>query len=899
MGIRDGIRRFFRLAIRREELARQDVDREVAFHIDARIRQLIAAGLSPDAARAEAERRFGDVDRTRMELSASAIRHEAQLTMRDRIDALLADLRYVLRSLLRSRGFSAVVVLTFALGIGANAAMFGVIDRLLVRGPAHVVDPDGVHRLYATFNRQARGPVTHPAFGYVTYALLRDQASSIQQAAAYTWPYGRTLGEGDRVERAQVGSASWDFFPLLGVRPALGRFYSKDEDSPPDGHRVAVIGYELWQRMFDGDSTIIGRSMRIGGEAYTVVGVAPRGFTGVELGRVDAWLPISLTHPVSNWPTSWRGQWLGVVVRLKPNTPLVVANDEATRQHRANYAGDDAERKVAELSFRSISFGQSGKEQPETTVSRWLVGVAAIVLLVACANVANLLLARGVARRREVALRLAVGITGARLWRLLVLEGLVLSLLGCVAGLALAYWGGSLIRVLLLPDVAWTSGPVDARVFAASALIALACGVGVGLVPAFQASGIDLAPALKSGSQQTGSPRSRLRTSLLFAQCALSVVLLAGAGLFVTSLQRARSLDLGFRPDHVVRAQIEWPSGPSAISSARRKEVYLEALKKLRATRGVNRAAIAVGTPFGFAFGVDLRVPGHDSLPVLGGGGPYISVVTSDYFDVMQTRIVAGRAFDDTDRAGSERVTIVNEPMARALWPNEPAVGKCMYIFNDSLPCARVVGVVAEMRRNALREPAAMQYYVPYGQEVGIGGSALMVQPSGPPQDFVPQLQRIVRELDPSALFTRAELMQDALDPLLRQWKLGAMLFGVFGLVALGIAAVGLYSVIGYLVAQRTSEFGVRLALGATSGRIMSLVLRSGLTVVVAGLLAGIVASLLAGQFIEPLLFETSVRDPFVAGVVVATLLAVAVVACLIPAARASRVDPVTALRSD
>ena len=898
MGIRSGIRRFFRIAIRREDLAREDVDRELAFHIDERVAQLIATGMSPDDARREAERRFGDIDRARTELSASAIRHEAQLTMRDRIDAIVTDLRYVLRTLARSRGFSVVVVLTFAFGIGANAAMFGVIDRLLVRGPAHVADPRGVHRLYATYTRPA-GPVTHPAFGYVTYTLLRDQARSVDKAAAYTRPYMRTLGEGNRIERAQVGSASWDFFPLLGVRPAHGRFFSKDEDSPPDGHRVVVLGYELWQRMYDGDGSVIGKSMRIGGEAYTIVGIAPPGFTGVELGRVDAWLPISLTHPITNWATGWNGQWLGVVVRLKPNTPVSVANDEATRQHRANYAGDDPDRKVAEMSFRSIAFGESGKEQPETTVSRWLVGVAAIVLLVACANVANLLLARGIARRREVALRLAVGISGARLWRLLMLEGLVLSVAGCLAGLVLAYWGGSLIRALLLPNVAWTSGPVDARVFAASALVALVCGVGVGLVPALQAWKIDLAPALKSGSRQAGAPRSRLRTSLLFAQCALSVVLLAGAGLFVTSLQRARSLDLGFRPDRVLRAQIEWPSSSDVATPTRRKEVYRAVVERLRKTRGVRHAAIAVGTPFGFAFGVDLRVPGHDSVPVLPGGGPYISVVTSDYFDVMGTRLIAGREFDDTDRAESERVAIVNEPMARALWPNESALGKCMYIFNDRLPCARIVGVVAEMRRNALREPPAMQYYVPYGQEVGIGGSALMVQTSGNVEEFIPQLQRLIREMDPTALFVRAEPMRVALDPLHRQWKLGAMLFGVFGLVALGISAVGLYSVIGYLVAQRTAEFGVRLALGATSKRIVALVLRSGMTVVIAGLTAGIVASLVAGRFIEPLLFETSVRDPRVGVTVVLTLLGVALAACLIPAARASRVDPVTALRAD
>ncbi|MGH7677200.1 MAG: ADOP family duplicated permease, partial [Gemmatimonadaceae bacterium] len=728
---------------------------------------------------------------------------------------------------------------------------------------------------------------------------LRDQARLVERAAVYTIPFLRNIRQGERIESVPTSTASWDFFVMLGVRPALGRFFTADEDRPPDGTRVIVLGHELWRRAFDGDTGIVGTTTRLSGQLFTIIGVAPPGFTGVELDRVEAWIPISLTRPVANWATAWNAQWLNVVARLKPDVTLDAASAEATQIHRSNYAGTEPEMAAAEMTFRPIRFGQRGAEVAETTVARWLVGVSLIVLLVACANVGNLLLARAVGRQREIAVRLAVGISAGRLWRLLLLEGLVLSLAGCVAGLVLAYWGGSLIRAVLLPDLAWITGPVDARVFAVAAAVAIACGVAVGLLPAVQTRRLSLSVALKAGSAQSGAPRSRLRATLLFAQCALSVLLLVGAGLFIRSLQRARGIDMGFRPEHVLRAQFGWAPATAPAEEARRKRFYLDVLERLRATRGVNHAAIAVGTPFGFSFGVDLRVPGYDSLPRLAGGGPNLSVVTNDYFEVMGTQVVSGRTFGPGDREGSERVAIVNAPMARALWPNEGAVGKCMYVFNDSLPCARIVGVVGEMRRRQLREPPSMQYYVPFGQELGVGGSALMIQPAGTVQDFVPQFTRLAREMDPTILTVRTEPMQTVIDPLFRQWKLGATLFVVFGALALAIAAVGLYSVIAYMVAQRTSEFGVRMALGATGRRIVSLVLRSGLTVASAGLLAGLVAALLAGRFIEPLLFETPSRDPVIVAGVVVILLLVSVTACLIPASRASRVDPITALRAD
>jgi putative ABC transport system permease protein len=906
-GIRAGVRRLFRLALRRRDLARADVDDEIAFHIDARVRQFVAAGMSPDEARSEALRRFGDVAGARAELASSAARQAAQLTMRDRLEAFTDDVRYVARSLARSRVFTLTVVLTFALGIGANAAMFGIIDRLLLRGPEHVVAPQRVQRLYLTEPDPARGPQTDAVAGYVSYALLRDHARTLEGVAAYAPPGEMTRGLGVDAQPIRVAHATWDFFPLVGVRPKLGRFFAADEDRPPNGERVLVLDEDYWDRAFGGDSTVIGTTIKINGEPFEIVGIAPARFTGVELQRVDAWAPMSLIHPTNNWPTSWQAQWLAIVARLKPGATARAASAEATQLHRRNYTGRSPTLGAAELAFHPISYNRWAKEPPEASVSRWLGGVSAIVLLIACANVTNLLLARAARRRREIAVRLAVGISRWRLVRLLVTESVVLALIGCVGALAIAYWGGALIRALLLPDVAWAVSPIDVRVLVVALTLAIATGVLVGVAPLFQANHLDVTNSLKTGSQQAGWHRSGVRSTLLFAQAALSVILLVGAGLFVRSLLRVRDVDLGFQPDRVLAAEIGWLPMPNlspeqrAQERARRRAVYQSVVERLRATSGVGQAAIAVGTPFGNSFsGISLRIPGYDSIPELGGGGPYISAVTSGYFEATGTRLLHGRTFNSTDRAGSERVVIINETMARTLWPNENPIGKCLGVFfRDTVPCASVVGVVGDVRRWALREKPAMQYYVPYGHEVGIGGSVLLVRPTAGLEDFAPTVKRVIQEVEPNLLTVRLSSMQERIDPLVRPWRLGTALFGVFGLIALAIAAIGLYSVIAYMVAQRTQEFGIRLALGATTRRILSLVLSGGMAASVMGLAVGFGVALVAGRFLEPLLFETSARDPFVFGLALVVLACVAVLACLIPARRATRVDPVIALRAE
>jgi predicted permease len=432
--------------------------------------------------------------------------------------------------------------------------------------------------------------------------------------------------------------------------------------------------------------------------------------------------------------------------------------------------------------------------------------------------------------------------------------------------------------------------------------MALLIGVTVGLVPALKATRADVATGLKAGVREGGGQRSRLRTTLTVAQAALSVVLLVGAGLFVRSLWNVRALDLGLQPDRVLAVAIRWPgmgriTDPDARQreSRRRSDFYWRALEQVRALPGAEHAALTIGMPFWSSYGLKLRVPGRDSLPRLAGGGPNISAVTAEYFATMGTRLLRGRVFTPQDRAGSERVAIVSEVMARTLWPEGDPIGECLLI--EDLPCARVVGVVADARRFRLREDPHMHYYVPLGQETRMGGTTLLVRPVGDPEAFVNPLRRALLAMDPELGYVDTQPVQRLLDPQVRPWKLGAAVFGLAGLLALLVAAVGLYSVLSYLVEQRTQELGVRIALGARVGHVVGLVLRDGLGMSLLGIAVGSGLALLGGRFLQPLLFEASPRDPAIFTAVALSLGLIAVIASALPAWRANQVDPMRALR--
>ena len=903
--IRPGIRRLFHLDLRRRDVVERDVEAEIAHHLELRYQQLLARGAPSDDARREAERQFGDMATARAALRHAASEREHRLSVRDRLQSLTMDLRYALRGLRRAPSFTAFVVVVLALGIGVNAAMFGIADRLLIRGPEHVRDASRVVRVYAATQSPGKPERITSSAGYVSYDILRTQAHSFEDVAAYAVNAG-VIGRGDDEAAASISAVTANFFPLLGVLPIIGRPLLASDDAVESPEHVAVISEGLWQRRFGGDAAVIGRSLVLNSETFVVVGVMPRGFTGATLAPVDAWIPMTLlgSGVAPAWTTTWKAQWLTIIGRLRSGVTPTSAGTDATNALRNAMP---VEERPADRRAFVAGLGADGAGQPsaEAVVARWLLVVAAIVLVIACSNVINLLLARANRRRSEFGIRLAMGAGRWWLVRLVLIESLLLALLGAVAGLSVTAITGHLVRELLLPGIAWPHSPVDPRTIVFALLAGVALAVLIGVVPAIQLSRNELVGVLKAAARQQTGRRTAARNVLTVAQAALSVVLLTGAGLFVTSLARIRSLDLGFQPDRVLAVPLNYPGlgklrpEDAAIERARRRAALPRMVDRIKEIPGVTTASAAIGIPFGNEFVVSLHVPGQDSMSSNSEQTPTISAVSPDYFATVGTRIVSGRGFTSSDQPTSEHVAIVSERMARTLWPGANPIGQCLIIGADTMPCARVVGVAANVYRRGLHERPSMRYYIPTGQESGFGGAAMLVRAPGDPMRFLPDVITAMREMEPTLRRLAGGTMQQAIDPQIRPWRVGAIIFSLLGALALLVATLGLYGLIAYQVSERTREFGVRIALGARGGDILSTVLRSAAALSIGGTAIGIALALVGAPYIQPLLFDTSARNPVVLGCVALTLLLSAISAGIYPAWRAARTDPMHALRAD
>ena len=876
--------------------------------------EMIDTARALDAERPRSPRRtarlVSDAILTPIALRAD-LRDDARRTARPRqvpMSAFLRDVRFAARGLRKEPGFTAFVAVTLALGIGANAAMFGIADRLMLRGPFHVRDADRVVRVYFTEQPPGMNVFTTSGFGHVTYGILRGSTTTFEQVATYAIN-DMVAGQGTDARQVRAGSVSASFFDLLGVRPALGRFFTEPENAPNAPARVAVLGHGAWRRWFAGSPDAMGRTVTLGEESFEVIGVTPPGFTGAELGPVDVWIPGNLmsVRSAPDWATTWNAQWLKIIARLKPGVTFEQAALDATAAHRRGYTGGDAWTAAGRLTVASLRANDAGNEAADVRVLRWLTWVAALVLLIACANIANLLLARGKRRQRELAIRAALGASRVRIVRLLLIEAILLAFVGAALGTAVTYVVGGLARRALFSAVEWTSSSVSPRVLVASAALALLTGVLVGLLPALRSARPGATDALRRGPREGGGRRSRVRATLTIVQAALSVLLLVGAGLFVRSLWKVRTLDLGIDPQvmviEVFRPNLtRFAAGrPRDAERARRRSFYLDTLERVRALPGVESAGVAVGLPFGNRFTVQLRVPAPDVIPRPKSGGPGLSAVSNGYFETVGTRILRGRAFTPSDRAGTEPVAIVSELMAKTVWPGADPLGKCLLIGPDTPPCARVIGVAANTYRSRLREDPVMHYYIPAGQEVGLGfgGAALIVRGADRSPQIIADIRRLLVGTDSTISYVNAETIQERIEPQVRPWLLGATVFLLSGLLALVVAAIGIYSVMSYLVADRRREIGVRMALGATNRDIGRLVLRGSLLMAAAGIVIGEAVAGSLGRLAEPLLFDTSPRDPLVFAGVGGLLLAVAIAATVVPARRARGVNPVEALRAE
>ena len=906
-GVKAGIRRLFRLAPHQPDQVVREVDDEIDLHLDLRTEQLIAEGLSHESARAEALRRFGSLDRAHPDLISSANRREHRMRFRHSLDTLRQDLTQALRALRRQPGFAAAVIVTLALGIGANAAMFGIVDRLLLRPPAFLENAGETGRVYlhATYDGEER---TSNNFAYQRFLDLREGTRSFEQSVAF-FQTELVIGLGEGAHQAQVTLASSDLWSFFTLRPALGRFYTAEEDRTPRGTPVAVLSHGYWREAFGSARDVIGQRLTIGGTAYTIIGVAPKGFTGMSLTKTSAFIPISAgawelftARPGRPpWYQGYNFTWMEMVARRRADVSPEVAEADLTRAYVRSLEAERAVRAnrgpVVDLKPRaelaSILFDRGPNARPSAKVATWLAGVSVLVLLVACANVASLLLARAIGRRREVAVRIALGISRVRLVRYLLTESILLAAAGGAVAILIAQAASKGLSALVLPGVEWPNPMADARMLVFTGCAALLAGLLTGLMPALQHGDADLTGTLKAGGREGSIRRTHLRGMLIAVQGAISVILLIGAGLFVRSLQNVRALDLGFDADRMMYVALSMRG--TTLDAAQRASLHERVRDLARRHPAVEAAAATVSVPFWISWNTDLRVPGVDSArlrePI------YANAVSEDYFRTTGTPVLRGRPILASDDSASAPVAVVSESTARSVWAGEEALGRCVKIGADTMPCITVVGIVADIRRG-FEEGPARSIYFPIAQETN-PNAGLFIRTRGPAETSMERVRRALQAAMPGTAYVEARAMKAVMDPEIRSWRLGAAMFTLFGGLALLLAAVGLFSVISYNVSQRSHELGVRMALGASARNVLSLVVREGLRIAAVGTVIGVIVALLAGRYLKPLLYSISPSDPATFAVVVVTLLAVASLASVIPARRAMKVDPTQALRGD
>ncbi len=880
---------------------KRDIDDELRFHFDARMAELVSLGSTPEAARAQAVAEFGDVDQVRTDLRTIDNRVVAQRKRADILDGWRHDITYAARSLRRAPAVSLTIILTLALGLGVNAAMFSLLDVVLFRAPEGVAEPGEVHRLwrYRTFYNS--GGQFWPGYDYPTYVAVEQALAGKADLAVLVSPHQVVLGRGEDPRKANVVAASASLFKVLGVRPALGRFYGSDEDRLDAAAPVAVISDGLWRREFGGNRDVIGQDAELGGRFYTIIGVAPAGFSGVELDAAEVWVPLGSNPDYSgktltDWYRNPNINAFQILMRPRPDITEPELEQRVTLALRQPDIGSRQDTAVVAKLGSIVRARGPGKVSAAVQVAERAGGVALIVLLVAFANVVNLLLARAVRRRREIAVRLALGISSSRLVRLLVTESVLLSLAAAVAALAAAWWGGGLLRKLLMPEVMWAENPLHWRVLLLGVAAALAAGAAAGLVPALQSRSPDLTKALKTGVREGSARRSRLRGFLVASQAALSVVLIVGAALFVQSLRNVRGLDIGYAVDRL--AFVSVGSGSPAAQRAEISNRLLQLEERIASVPGVERVAYTSMRPkWGISFTQMITESETGSGKLLG----FYTGVSPGYFAATGTRVVRGRTFASGAAGRAERGVLVNQAMVDSIWPGQDPVGRCVRFKTVDAPCYPVIGVTQTALLMGLKDKPEPHAYVPLDNMpfTGWGVSDVVLRLN--PERFsmaLAEVRDLLRSEFPGSKVA-TNTMAAAMEPEYRPWQLGATLFTLFGALAALVAAIGVYSSVSYAVSQRAHEFGVRVALGATGGRIVGQVVGDGVRTVAVGVIAGVLLALALGRIVASLLYGVSPGDLGAILVAATVLLGIAAMASFAPAWRAGRADPVTALRTD
>ncbi len=887
----DRFRRHFQFPWRSRDVIARDVDAELQFHLDARAAELAAAGLAPDEARRRAAAEFGDIEFTRRYCRDVDQRAERKTRLADRLAVWSQDARYAWRTLRRSPGFAAVSILTLALAIGANTAIFSVARAVLLK-PLPFADPGALVGIYST---PGDDPANTWNVSAPDIADYRARQHSFTGVAAALSRVGTWLPANAAPQIVNVMAVTANAFDVLGVRALRGRTFVPGEDRSGAPNTV-VLSYGFWQRELGGDAGVIGRTMTLFDEAYTIVGVMPRTFT--VNGREDLWIPLDLSGDLAQPSITRKQHVYRVLARLAPGVSLDAARADLlriSRQLQTEYPEADAHYIATVLPLRRTMV--SGVQRPVLL----LLGAALLVLLIACANLANLTLARTVRRRTEIAVRAALGAGRGRIARQLLTESVLLSLFGGGLGIVLAIAATRTLLALnpnALPPM--FSVEVDGRVLAFSLVLSLAVGVLFGVFPALAAGRADLHGSLKDqGRGGTGGhAAARLRRTLVVAQVAFAVVLLVGAGLLIRSFRELSRVQLGFDPDRVLTAQLR-VDGPKYDSASAVNRLYDEVLGGIAASPGVVAVSASMGMP----------TQGEASTQIEVEGAPFdtrnpasidYTMVRGDYFKVFRIPLVAGRTFDPTLTARDAHTAIVNRAAVRALFPAGNAVGHRVHIGpNPNAPWITIIGVVGDVHEDGAAAPAPPIYYDDARQNTWWGTLSLEVRTSGDPDAAIPAVRRAVHDADPTRAIRDLETLDQVVGSSLASRRLALGLATAFAVLALLLAAVGIYGVLAYSVTTRTREFGVRLALGASRRSILLLVIRQGLVWSFVGLAIGIAGAIVGGRLLAGMLFGVTPGDVGTFLVVAGTLLAVVIVASVVPARRATDVDPLTSMRAE
>jgi len=808
---------------------------------------------------------------------------------------LLRELRYATRSLLKHPGFSAIAVLTLALGIGANTAIFSVVNATLLR-PLPFKDPDRVVMIWGFLPKLAKTNDKLPNSS-ANFLNLHDQNQSFEDLSAFrSWSWQLTGGgEPELLRGVRVTS---EFFQAVGINPLLGRTFVAEEDMP-NSARVAVISHGLWQRRFGGDNNVVGKTMTLTGQTVMVVGVMPEGFhfpgganmiSGLQFAlQNDIWVPMAFNEEERKAHGNLN---LAVIGRLKGGVSASQAESELrTLQQKLPLGTIGYTLNVLPLHQQMV-----GKIRKLLLV---LLAVVALVLLIACANIANLLLARATSRQREFAIRAALGAGRLRLVRQLLTESLLLSLGGGAFGLLLALWGNRILVSLIPRDVPRIQEVgVDARILGFTLLVSLVTGIVFGLAPALRASKADLNEALKEGLRGTtaGLHQNRLRSLLVVSEVAMALVLLVGAGLLMKSFVKLVDVKPGFNPANLLTMDIQLPDlPPSRYANDDEKAAFFKQLiDRLEALPGVESAGGVVSLPLSGAFeSTDVILPGQSSDEPRPEAD--YTTVTPDYFRAMQIPLLQGRHFSTQDKRDSPSVIIINDILARRLWPGETSIGRRLTVGFEKTP-REVIGVVGSIKQATLDSEARPAMYMPHQQQAS-SGLTVLVRTNGEPLALAGAVREQVRAIDKDVPVTHVQTMDQVFGASVAQPRFSVLVVGLFAVLALVLSTVGIYGVMSYIVSRRAHEIGVRMALGARANQVLKLVLKEGMLLALAGIAVGTFGAFALTRLISSLLFGVSAKDPFTFMAVAVFLAAVAFVACYIPARRATKLDPLEALR--